>query len=200
MRRSAIAVALIAGLSVPSVAEPRRSAAETMDILMWGREPIGGRIRADRSYRHVAHRAEIPRQAAAGLLRFHLLPGYLPNRSAEYRPGARPAWGGGRQSAAVVHYLDPERDTPAHLAEYVPTFHSRLIGLTGDASAIQAVADAYKVYYAKVANEGGNEYTVDHTAFIYLMGIDGKYLGFFPPGTAPERIAYVVRQQTALMP
>jgi protein SCO1/2 len=41
---------------------------------------------------------------------------------------------------------------------------------------------------------------VDHTAFIYLMGADGKYLGFFPPGTAPERIADILRQQIASMP
>jgi protein SCO1/2 len=79
-------------------------------------------------------------------------------------------------------------------------FHPRLIGLTGDAAAIRAAADSYKVYYAKVPSERRDEYTVDHTAFIYLMGIDGKYLGFFPPGTAPERIADILRQQTALNP
>ena len=77
-------------------------------------------------------------------------------------------------------------------------FHPRLIGLTGDAAAIRAAADAYKVYYAKVPNERGDDYTVDHTAFIYLMGADGKYLGFFPPGTTADRIASILRQQTAL--
>ena len=95
---------------------------------------------------------------------------------------------------------DPERDTPPHLAQYVQMFHPRLIGLTGDASAIRAAADAYKVYYAKVSNERGDDYTVDHTAFTYLIGADGKYLGFLPPGTAPERIADILRQQTALIP
>ena len=64
------------------------------------------------------------------------------------------------------------------------------------AAAIRTAADAYKVYYSKVTNESGNDYTVDHTAFIYLMGTDGKYLGFFPPGTTPERIADILRQQT----
>ena len=96
--------------------------------------------------------------------------------------------------------VDPERDTAAHLAQYVQMFHPRLIGLTGDAAAIRAAADAYKVYYAKVPNERGDEYTVDHTAFTYLIGADGKYLGFLPPGTAPERIADILRQQTALIP
>ena len=96
--------------------------------------------------------------------------------------------------------VDPERDTPAHLAEYVPMFHPRLIGLTGDAAAILAAADAYKVYYAKVPNERGDDYTVDHTAFIYLMGTDGRYLGFFPPGTTADRIASSLRQQAASTP
>jgi protein SCO1/2 len=48
-----------------------------------------------------------------------------------------------------------------------------------------------------VLNEKGDDYTVDHTAFIYLMDLDGKYLGFFPPGTAPERIAESIRPRLA---
>jgi len=96
--------------------------------------------------------------------------------------------------------VDPERDTAEHLKEYVPLFHPRLIGLTGDAAAIRAAADAYKVYYARVWNERGDDYTVDHTAFIYLMGVDGNYVGFIPPGTSPERIAETLRKQIALHP
>ena len=91
--------------------------------------------------------------------------------------------------------VDPERDTPEHLKDYVPMFHPRLIGLTGEAAAIRSAADAYKVYYAKVPNERGDDYTVDHTAFIYLMGVDGKYIGFFPSGTSPDRIAEMLRKQ-----
>jgi cytochrome oxidase Cu insertion factor (SCO1/SenC/PrrC family) len=55
-------------------------------------------------------------------------------------------------------------------------------------------ADAYKVYYAKVGT-GGTDYTVDHTAFIYLMGARGEYLGFFPPSTSPEKIADAIKQR-----
>jgi protein SCO1/2 len=96
--------------------------------------------------------------------------------------------------------IDPERDTSAHLAEYLTMFHPRLIGLTGDAAAIRNAADAYKVFYAKVPNEKGDDYTVDHTAFIYLMGTGGEYLGFFPPGTSPERIADSIRPRLAPAP
>src|SRR6185503_11877462 len=75
--------------------------------------------------------------------------------------------------------LDPERDTAAHLADYVGLFHPRLIGLTGDAGAIRKAADAYKVFYARIPRSDGSDYTVDHSAFIYLVDRGGRYLGFF---------------------
>src|SRR5262249_51533380 len=89
--------------------------------------------------------------------------------------------------------VDPERDTPQLLAEYVPMFHPRLVGLSGDANSIQQAAHAYRVYYAKVPRTDKSNYTVDHSAFIYLMDRVGRYLGFFPPGTPPDRIAEVIR-------
>jgi hypothetical protein len=61
----------------------------------------------------------------------------------------------------------------------MPMFHPRFVGLTGDAVAIEAAARAYRVYYEKVEREDKADYTVDHSAFIYLIGRDGKYLGFF---------------------
>jgi protein SCO1/2 len=90
--------------------------------------------------------------------------------------------------------VDPERDTPSLLADYVTSFHPRLIALTGPISAIREVALAYKVYFAHGPAQGGN-YAVDHTGFIYLVGKDGRYLGFLPPGTPPEQIVDSVRSQ-----
>ena len=90
--------------------------------------------------------------------------------------------------------VDPQRDTVEHLRGYVSTFHPRLIGLTGSEHDIRTLALAYKVYYAKVAAEHGEPYAIDHTGFIYLVGGDGKYLGFFPPGTPPERMVEVIQQ------
>ena len=89
--------------------------------------------------------------------------------------------------------LDPKRDTPEHLAEYVPSFHKDIVGLTGSATAIRAAADAYKVYYREVARESGSDYTIDHSAFLYLMDRDGRFLGFLPPGTPSDRIAEALR-------
>ena len=95
----------------------------------------------------------------------------------------------GAEVTDVVAYrtvtVDPERDTPEHLKDYVAMFHSRFIGLTGDAAAIHEAARAYRVYYAKVELPK-SDYTVDRSAFIYLLGRTGEYIGFFPPGTSAE--------------
>ena len=89
--------------------------------------------------------------------------------------------------------VDPARDAPSHLADYLSSFHPRLVALTGEDSAIRKVALAYKVYFARSSSAGGDDYTVDHTGFIYLVGKDGRYLGFLPPGTAPEQIARAIQ-------
>ncbi|MBV8838358.1 MAG: SCO family protein [Alphaproteobacteria bacterium] len=91
--------------------------------------------------------------------------------------------------------IDPERDTPAHLADYVTSFHPRLVALTGASSAIRQVALAYKVYFARSSATQGDDYTVDHTGFVYLVGKDGRYRRFLEPGTPPEKIAAAVRAE-----
>jgi cytochrome oxidase Cu insertion factor (SCO1/SenC/PrrC family) len=93
--------------------------------------------------------------------------------------------------------IDPERDTPSHLADYVTSFHPRLLALTGPAPAIRKVALAYKVYFARSGAARDGDYAVDHTGFIYLVGKDGRYLGFLPPGTTPEQIVDAVRPRLA---
>jgi protein SCO1/2 len=99
----------------------------------------------------------------------------------------------GNEVQALFITVDPERDKPQHLASYVRQFHPRLIGLTGTAKAIREAARAYKVYYKRIALGGRAGYTVDHTAFIYLMDRDGQYLGFFPPGTSADRMVEIIR-------
>jgi protein SCO1/2 len=103
----------------------------------------------------------------------------------------------GRQPirCAAVHHGDPQRDTPAVLAGYVSSFHPRLVGLTGEPAAIKAVARAYKTYFAHSAGGSADNYSVDHTGFIYVVGPDGRYRGFLPPQLAPDQIAEAIRPQ-----
>jgi cytochrome oxidase Cu insertion factor (SCO1/SenC/PrrC family) len=89
--------------------------------------------------------------------------------------------------------VDPERDTPARLAEFVSSFHPRLIGLTGSLADIRKTAIAYRTFFVKSSTAATSDYSVDHTGFIYLVGKDGKYLGFLPPGATPDAIADAIR-------
>jgi protein SCO1/2 len=95
--------------------------------------------------------------------------------------------------------VDPARDTPDLLRDYVANFHPRLVALTGSAETIGTVAKSYRVFYAKAT--GGNApsdpaaYIMDHTAIVYLMGPDGEYLAHFSPGTKADVMAQGVRDR-----
>ena len=84
--------------------------------------------------------------------------------------------------------VDPERDTPSRLKEYVSAFHPRLIGLTGTPQQIADAAKAYAIYYAKVPADNG-EYTMDHMRVIFLMGPDGKPIAMLPHEQSAQAIA-----------
>jgi protein SCO1/2 len=94
--------------------------------------------------------------------------------------------------------VDPARDTPTALADFVSSFHPRLLGLGGDEDAIAKVARAYKVHRVKYipANDPAN-YGVDHSSLTYLMGPDGAFRTIIPHGASPDRMAEVVRAYLA---
>lgn len=72
--------------------------------------------------------------------------------------------------------LDPERDQPETIGSYVDLFDTPIIGLTGTAAQIDAAAKAYGVFHEKVSTGDGGEYTIDHTASIFLIDADGRFV------------------------
>jgi cytochrome oxidase Cu insertion factor (SCO1/SenC/PrrC family) len=83
--------------------------------------------------------------------------------------------------------VDPERDTPEQLAQYVATFHPRLVGLTGAKEEIDTVLKAYRVYAQKVEDPKSTAgYTMNHSTIIYLMGPDGQYRTHFTHATSVD--------------
>src|SRR5262245_35383694 len=96
------------------------------------------------------------------------------------------------QVVPVFITVDPERDTVEQLAEYAPLFHPRLVALTGSPEAIKAAARAYRVYFAKAGKDGSDDYLMDHSTFIFLMGPDGRYVRHFAHNAAPEEIAAAI--------
>ena len=91
--------------------------------------------------------------------------------------------------------VDPKRDTAEKLKSYVTHFSPRLLGLTGNDAETAAAAKAFRVYYKLNGDPAkDSEYSVDHSAFIFLMGRDGKFLASFSPDTPVERLADTLRQ------
>ena len=174
-----------------------RSVAELMDAVMWNREPIGGafalidqsgQTRTDRDFRG---------RLLLVYFGFTYCPDICPTDLQAIGLAMDRLGADAKQVQPLFITLDPYRDTAAHLAHYVPLFHPELIGLTGSAAAIHQAAEAYRVYYKRVELESKADYTVDHSAFIYLMDRDGNYLGFFPPGTSAEQIVSMIRPHLA---
>lgn len=87
--------------------------------------------------------------------------------------------------------VDPARDTPEIVGEYVKHFHPRMVGLTGTEEQVKAAARAYKIFYQKVEEKGGDPeaYVMDHSAVTYLMGPDGSFVTHFSHGIPPQDMA-----------
>jgi protein SCO1/2 len=84
--------------------------------------------------------------------------------------------------------VDPERDTTAAMKDYLSSFDPHLKGLTGDPEVIAKVLSEYRVYSRKVPLKDG-DYTMDHTALIYLMDRDGHFVSPFNLKRTPEAAA-----------
>ena len=94
---------------------------------------------------------------------------------------------------AVFITVDPERDTPPVLKDYLASFNPRLIGVGGDAEELAKVAKEYRVYYKKVPTKDG-DYTMDHTAIVYLMDKNGQFVAPFSLKRKPEEAAAELRR------
>ena len=104
----------------------------------------------------------------------------------------------GAEVVPIFITVDPKRDTPEKMKDYVAAFHPRFIGLTGSEAQVTAAAKAYRVYYryapAKDGGELGDDYRVDHTSYIYLMNREGQYVAHFVHGQSPEAIAEGIKK------
>jgi cytochrome oxidase Cu insertion factor (SCO1/SenC/PrrC family) len=199
IRTTARVIGLAAGIVLAATGHPSRAqqpdenlAARLMDDVMWNRGPIGGpfalvdhtgKPRSDEDFRG---------KLLLIYFGYSYCPDICPTDLQQIGLAIDRLGAVGEAVQPLFITVDPDRDTVSHLADYVPLFHPRLIGLTGSAEQIQRVARAYKVYYARYP-PGSPDYVVDHSAFIYLVDEVGKYIGFFPPGTTAERMIEMIR-------
>jgi protein SCO1/2 len=192
----ALAIVLLAGSAgAPAGAQNdgKPSAADLMDALMWGHQPV------DVSFSLTDHRGKrrTHEEFRGNLLivyfGYMFCPDICPTDLQMIAQAIDQLGPDGKAAQPVFITIDPERDTAEKLADYVPLFHPRLIGLTGSPADIRRVAHGYKVYFAKAPQARMSAYMLDHSAFIYLVDADSRYLGFLPPGTSPDRLVEVIR-------
>jgi len=100
----------------------------------------------------------------------------------------------GEKLQPIFVSIDPERDTPEVIKQYVENFHPRLIGLTGSPEEIAAMARAYRVYYGKAVGGSATDYEMDHSTTIYLMGPDGSFRKHFDYTTDAKGLAQALRE------
>jgi protein SCO1 len=97
------------------------------------------------------------------------------------------------RTRALFITVDPERDTPKVIKDYLSSFDPHLTGLTGDPAEVAAVAKAYRAYFKKVPLDQGG-YTVDHTAIVYLMDKEGRFVSPFSLKRTAEAAAADLRK------
>jgi protein SCO1/2 len=97
------------------------------------------------------------------------------------------------RAGALFITVDPERDTPAVMKDYLSSFDPHLRAATGDRPAIDAVEKAYRVYAKKVPT-GNGDYSMDHTALVYLMDKQGRFVAPFKIKRKPEEAATELRK------
>lgn len=95
--------------------------------------------------------------------------------------------------------VDPKRDTPEHLNEYVKNFYPGLIGLTGNENSISAAAKQYRIYFAKAplnkSKPDEDDYLMDHSSIVFLMNREGKYVTHFNHQTSAEAMAKIISKK-----
>ena len=99
---------------------------------------------------------------------------------------------GKRDVAPVFITVDPERDTPAVMKDYVSSFDTPITALSGTPAQVDAAIRAYRVYAAKHPTRDG--YDMDHSSIIYLMDKRGRFVANFTHETPPERIAAKLKE------
>jgi protein SCO1 len=98
----------------------------------------------------------------------------------------------------IMVSLDPERDTPEKLSEYVDQFHPSMIGITGTKEQLDEVASLYGIFYQKNEGSDATSYLIDHTATLLVLDREGYLKLVFPFGVTSQEIAddlkYMLRQ------
>jgi cytochrome oxidase Cu insertion factor (SCO1/SenC/PrrC family) len=180
------------GQSRAAQSDQERAAAQAMDDLMYGRGTVGGPFTLTDQTGHRRSDTEFRGKLLIVYFGYTYCPDICPTDLQQIGLAVDRLGAAGAAVQPLFITIDPDRDTPAVLAQYVPSFHPKLLGLTGSPEEVAAVAREYKVVFTKYQPPEGGPYLIDHTGFTYIVDASGKYRGFFPPGTAEDRMREMI--------
>ena len=101
----------------------------------------------------------------------------------------------GENVVPVFVTVDPARDTVEVLKSYVAAFHPRMVGLTGTDAQVAAIKKVYRVYSGSLEKDDDGFYLVDHSTFIFLMGLDGRFIEIMRPQLSIEDMTKRLRSR-----
>jgi len=192
-------VAICAAIAVVTivVVGRRDAAAEAGVIASTGQPDVGGPFRLVNQDGQAVDQTMLNGKWSVVFFGFTYCPDYCPTTLTSLEATKQQMGDGAKDLQIVFVSVDPERDTPQALKDYLSTdgFPEGVIGLTGEPRNIKAAADAYRAYYQKVGE--GEGYTMNHSLTVYLMGPDGKFRTALAHDLGPERAAKLIEQAMA---
>jgi cytochrome oxidase Cu insertion factor (SCO1/SenC/PrrC family) len=171
----------------------RVDAARLMNDLMTGRGPIGGPFSLPDQRGRLAGPAQWRGKVVLMYFGYTFCPDACPTDLSSIAAAIEALGADGAKVQPVFVTLDPLRDKPASVGRYAESFNPRFAALGGTEAEVRKVALSYKVFFEKVPRRGTDRYLIDHTSFTYVLDTEGRYVGYFPPGTSGRRMAERVR-------
>ncbi len=191
-------IAIAAALAVVTmVVVGRQDAAEPGVVSSTGQPQVGGPFQLVNQEGRTVDQTMLDGKWSLVFFGFTHCPDYCPTTMAALEATKQQL--GAKADALQIVFIsvDPERDTPQALADYLssPDFPRGVIGLTGTPQQVRAAANAYRAMYQKVGE--GEYYTMNHSLTVYLMGPDGRFRTAIAHDLGPERAAQVIERAMA---
>ena len=191
-----IAVALIA-VTLVLVSRPPAGAAPSGEVTTTGQADVGGAFQLVDQNGRAVDESLLQGKWSLVFFGFTYCPDYCPTTLAALDATQERLGDKARDLQIVFISVDPERDTPQALKDYLSSdgFPEGVIGLTGTPEQVKAAADAYRAYYQKVGE--GEGYTMNHSLTVYLMGPDGRFRTAVAEELGPEKSAEIIERAMA---
>ena len=191
MRFLALALAVLA-MTLAACSEPAKFNSTDISGADWGKDfaltDNNGKLR---------HLADFRGKAVVLFFGYTQCPDVCPTTLAAMRDTMKLLGADAGRVQVLFATLDPTRDTPQLLGQYVPWFDPRFLGLWGDEQTVAAAARDFKVYYTKHPGAQPGSYSIDHTAASYVFDPQGRLRLVVSHGETPEHIAADLRQLLA---